>query len=165
MILLLLSLVIATPQNADKIQYGDHAFTIRETPMLGLWYYGDANLPPGKVRPPKFSSVDSSNWSGYRAKWLIKDSKLYLKKITGKIDGKNAKNEEIIKGKQFPLQAVWFSGRIHVPVGGVDDDSNKMLGVIVFEINKGIVTATKFHPELTYSYGWNGLPSKSVIEK
>ena len=154
---LLLMLMANTPQIPDTLVYGGENFAIQQIPMLGIWDYSEEDLPPGKMKPPEFDLQGSGNWKGYEAKWLIRDSKLYLMKIKAKRDGKRIKNDQIFLGKQFPLHAYWFTGRIHLSVGGYNEQTKKSESVIVFQVEKGVVTNQSFNSESDIPSEWNGL--------
>lgn len=154
----LLLIMLTTPQVADNLEYGGRVYSISETPMLGLWDYCDGEPAEGKTKPPEFDFGGSANWAGYRAAWLIQDSKLYLKKITAKRDGESIRNEQIIPDKKFPLLAVWFSGRIHLSVGGYNEIKQSSESVIIFHIEKGRIVDTTFESELKIQFDWNGMP-------
>jgi len=158
-------LVLSTFQIPGTLRYGEHTFTILEVPMLGLWDYGDGTPAPGKVKPPSFDFVSTANWKGYEATWLIKDSKLMLYEIMGKKDGKKVRNEDIFPGKSFPLLADWYTGRIHLRVGGYNQRQEAYEAVIVCHIEKGHVKKMTFEPILAIEPTWNGLsPSENEDE-
>ena len=79
----------ATIQVSDTVVLGGRTYEIQEIPMLGLWDHGEGSVGGGKQKRPKFEATNSANWVGYRAKFEIRDSKFYLRKIVGQIDGKN----------------------------------------------------------------------------
>ena len=159
MLCVLIAIVaLATPQPDDTLKYGDHTFAIREIPMLGLWDYGEGEPPHGKVKPPLFDFAGSGNWAGYEAKWRIRDSTLFLDSMTAKRGGKRIKNEQIFPGERFPLKAEWFTGRIHLPVGGYNEADQVYESVIVCHIENGTVVKMTFETSLRYTFGWNGLP-------
>jgi hypothetical protein len=78
--------------------------------------------------------------------------------MTAKRDGKKIKNDQIFPEKRFPLHADWFTGRIHIAVGGYNQRTEKSESVIAFHIEKGVVTETKFYPELEIPMEWDGIP-------
>jgi len=159
-----LCLLWATPAQATwqiprLIEFGNHTYGLEEIPMLGLWDYGPGSIGPGTQKPPPFEMTSSANNSGYVAQFGIRDSKLYLDKITGQIDGKTRRNEQIIPGPQFPIVAEWFTGRIHVQVGEYDNERRESNAVIIFHVEKGIVRKTDFAERMTLPGTWNGLPA------
>ena len=159
-LILILTLIAAvSPQSRSRLLYGDHTFWITEIPMLGLWNYDEGPPPAGKERAPQFDFDGFGNWSGYDATWLVRDSKLYLFKMTAKRDGKRIKNEQIFPEKPFPLHADWFTGRIHIAVGGYNQATSKSESVIVFEIEKGNIVKTNFHAQYEIPSQWNGISS------
>lgn len=167
MLLLVVLAAVSTPQRMDRLKYGDRMYGIHEIPMLGLWHYGDDEPPSGRFKAPQFDSGGSGNWVGYRAKWSIHNSTLYLDKIDARKNGKRIKNEEILVGKKFPLKADWYTGRIHLVVGGTSEEDNLTCeSVIVFHIEKGEVVKTTFEPKLSLVFAWNGLPfSHSEVQQ
>ncbi|HIE98175.1 MAG: hypothetical protein ABGZ53_00795 [Fuerstiella sp.] len=164
-VIALILVSVSSPQSKDLLLYGDHTFEINEIPMLGLWDYGDAEPAQGKKKPPTFDFAGFGNWAGYDATWLIRDSKLYLHKIRGERDGKRIRNEKILPDHDFPVVATWFSGRIHVAVGGFNHDTEKHESVIVFHVEKGIVQRTTFESSLEYTFEWNGMASGRSASK
>jgi hypothetical protein len=159
LILILMLTAAESPQSPSRLLYGDHTFRITEIPMLGLWHYEEGPPPAGKERAPEFDFEGFGNWSGYDATWLVRDSKLYLFKMTAKRDGKRIKNEQIFPEKTFPLHADWFTGRIHIAVGGYNQATRNSESVIVFEIEKGNIIKTSFHAHYEIPSQWNGIPS------
>ena len=133
--------------------------------MLGLWDYCDGEPADGKTKPPDFDFAGSGNWASYEAVWLVRDSKLYLKEIKAKRDGKPIKNAQILPGKKFPLQADWFSGRIHLAVGGYNERKQSSESVIIFHVEKGNVVETTFEPELKIQFEWNGMPPEQAAQQ
>ncbi len=160
----LLFLMAVTPQMSDMLEYGDHAYAIQQVPMLGLWDYSDDEPAKGKVKPPSFDVTSSANWKAYEAKWLVRDSKLYLQSITARQDGKPVKDGQIFPGKRFPWHARWFTGRIHIAVGGYDVATRKSESVIVFEVKEGNVVGTTFLPVYAIPSSWNGVATPDSDE-
>lgn len=151
----------ATPQLADTIVFGGRKYVFYEVPMLGLWDFEETRgfrVGSGRQKPPPFQVVSTGNWDGYEAQFEIRDSKLFLRRITGYIDGQERENEEILTRKKFPLQATWFTGRIHIGLGDMDEESGEMTAVIVFEVEKGIVKSMSFKERMKPVFTWNGLP-------
>jgi hypothetical protein len=164
-IALLLAVMATTPQVRDTLEYGNRDYLISEMPMLGLWDYCGAEPADGKTKPPDSDFAGSANWAGYEAVWLVRDSKLYLKEIKANRDGKPIKNAQILPGKKFPLQADWFSGRIHLEVGGYNESKESSESVIIFHVEKGNVVATTFEPELKIQFEWNGMPFEEDVQQ
>jgi hypothetical protein len=148
---------LATPQKVDTLRYGVHTFPISEMPMLGLWHVGDGEPPQGKSRPPSFEVTSSANWSGYSAEWGIARGKLLLFSISGRIKGKQVRNKAILPNESFPAVATWFTGKIHLPVGDFNEDTQEYESVIVFEIDKGVVRSKQYLPAARLPRTWNGL--------
>ena len=92
-----------TPQLMDELVLGGKRYHIYQVPMLGYWDYGDGSIGKGQVKPPHFDFSSTANSAGYQATWEITDSKLKLRRITGRIDGRRVKNRKIIdKNSQSP---------------------------------------------------------------
>ena len=161
----LLLVMMTTPQVRDTLEYGNRDYSISEIPMLGLWDYGDGEPAAGKTKPPDFDFAGSGNWVSYEAVWLVRDSKLYLKELKAKRNGKPIRNAQILPGKKFPLLADWFSGRIHLSVGGYNERKQISESVIIFHIEKGNVVATTFEPELKIQFEWNGMPPEQAAQQ
>lgn len=158
---LLADVALATPQLADTIIFGGRTYVLHEIPMLGLWDFEETRgfrVGSGREKPPPFEVRSTANWDGYEAQFEIRKSRLFVRRIAGYIDGKERTNEQIFVGKRFPLQATWFTGRIHIPVGDADERSGEVTAVIVFEVEKGIVKSTGFKDRIKPLYTWNGLP-------
>lgn len=147
----------STPQQPDIVRYGVNDFAIAQHPMLGFWHFGEGSLPEGKVRPPQFQLQSTSNWSGYVAKWEISRRRLFLLSVRGTVDGKDLKNSELLPGKRFPVFATWFTGRIQLPIGDFDEETDTFESVIVFDIQDGHVKSIGFLPSAKPNYSWNGL--------
>ena len=158
--ILICDVAVATPQTPDTLVFGGRQYAIREIPMLGLWDYGGGT---GKEKPPAFEARSSANWAGYRAQFEIRDSKLFLRRIVGWIDGKKRKDEEIIPGNRFPVVATWYTGKIHLPVGDFDDKTQESTAVIIFEIEMGAVKSVGFAERMKPVWTWNGLPHETKI--
>lgn len=147
-------LTFTTPQSLDSLEFGDNTFAIQQSPMLGYWSFnGEKNV--GKIKAPLFDFDGSGNWSGYKAVWEVRNSKLFLKSISGKIGGVKRRNAELLIDKKFPVEATWFTGRIEIPVGGVEDDGFA-IAIIQFQIEKGHVEDMSFVERGKMSTSWNG---------
>lgn len=165
---LISEVALATPQIADRIVFGGRTYVLREIPMLGLWDFEERRgfrVGTGRELPPPFDVRSSANWDGYEAEFEIRDSKLFLRRIVGALEGKERTNAEIMPGKTFPLHVTWFTGRIHLAVGDDDPKTGDMSAVIVFTIEKGNVTSLKFHERLQPPFTWNGLPAPAVDDQ
>lgn len=77
--------------------------------------------------------------------------------INGRIKGKDVKDKAILSDMTFPVVATWFTGKIHLPVGDFNEDTQEYESVIVFDVDKGIVKSKTFFPSARLSYSWNGL--------
>ena len=151
----------ATPQIPCTLRYGGRVYTIAEIPMLGLW---DSREPPapGRQRLPPFEVRSSANWAGYRAAFEIRDAKLLLRRVVGRIAERKRVNEEIIPGASFPLLATWYSGRIHLAVGDPDLQTHEARAVLIFEVERGRVRDLTFAKRLSLPGTWNGLEPSAV---
>lgn len=158
---LLGNVALATPQMADTIRFGGRDYWLFEVPMLGMWDFEERTgfrTGTGRQKPPPFDVRSSANWDGYEAVFEIRESKLYLRKIVGYVDGKMRKNAEVLPQKTFPLEATWFTGRIHLVVGDDDPDTGERTAIILFDIEQGQVKSTTFRERMTLPGTWNGLP-------
>ena len=111
----------------------------------------------GRHRPPTFDFTSTANWDGYIAKWFIRDKQLFLSTITGRIQGKDVKDQEILSGGRFPRHATWFTGNIYLPIGDFNDEKKEHESVLVFKIEKGDVKAMTFFPSTKIKPTWDGL--------
>ena len=151
------SMACASPQALDRLEYGGKKYAIHQSPMSGAWHEGEGEPPAGKFRRPTFDFRSFNNWGGYTASWGIRDKKLYLNHIEGRIDGKDVQNEAVLPKKRFPVVARWFTGKIHVSVGGYNQDTEEHEAIVVFEIDKGIVKSMSFVPSGKIVATWDGL--------
>jgi lysophospholipase L1-like esterase len=164
--LVAIGLVLATPtllpatiQVRDQLVWGDQTYRIEQSPMARYWRPRDDAADP---RPPMpaFQLQHTANWKGYEASWEIRDKKLYLKELTGKIDGKLMRNREIL-GEPFPRHADWFTGRIYVHLGQHDKQTARRKRGIEFRIRDGEVIETVNHDPLPkIPWAWNGVQSR-----
>ncbi len=164
-ILASLNVAATTPQIPNTLMFGGRKYAIHEIPMLGLWDYGEGSVGTGTEKPPTFQARNSANWVGYRAQFEIRESRLFLHRIGGRLDGKKRNDEELIPGKPFPIVASWYTGKIHLPVGDFDDSANEQTAVIIFSIERGVVTSVDFAERMKPVWTWNGLPQKEVPDK
>ena len=71
---------------------------------------------------PKFAEMDTSCWRGYVGEWEIRDDRLYLIGLDGRLEnGKEANLESIFPGFPDRVFAHWFSGTVRVPEGKLLD--------------------------------------------
>lgn len=162
---LLSNVALATPQIADTIRFGGRDYWLLEVPMLGLWDFEERmgfRTGTGREKPPPFDVRSSANWDGYEAVFEIRDSKLYLSKIVGYVGGTKRRNAEVLPKKTFPLEATWFTGRIHIAVGDDDPDTGERTAVIQFDIEQGQVKSMTFRERMKPPGTWNGLPSPNA---
>lgn len=151
----------ATPQMADIIIYGKRKYVLYEVPMLGLWDFEETRgypLGDGRKKPPQFDLRSTANWDGYEAEFEIRDSRLYLNKLKGYINGKKQLNEQILPEYKFPTVATWYTGRIHLAVGDADEQTGELTSVLVFEIEQGLVKSLSFQEKMQPDWTWNGFP-------
>jgi hypothetical protein len=154
----------ATPQIKHTVLFGNKTYVLDEIPMLGLWDYGAGNIGTGKQKPPEFDFLSSANNTGYQAEFEIRDSKFWLRQLTGQIAGQPWKNDEIIPGERFPIVAKWFSGRIHLAVGGFDEERQENISVIIFHVHQGTVTRSEYVERMKRTWTWNGLGEREKPE-
>jgi hypothetical protein len=147
----------ATVQQSDELRWGEQTYYILQSPMFGLWHIGPDNPPQGKMREPDFEWTTTANRKGYSPVWEIRDQKLFLQSITGRLAGKDLADQMILSGKKFPLQATWFSGKIFLPIGNYDANTRQYDAVIVFDIDQGNVKSMTFIPAARAMGSWNGL--------
>jgi hypothetical protein len=173
------SIAAATEQQQDTVAYGDHEYGILQRPIADLWYFGEGQPPQGMFRHPDFEWTITSNRAGYTVAWEIRNHQLLLTKIHGTVKAKDVKNEAILPGLltkirgtakltdvvneailpglTFPAVARWFTGKIHIAVGGFNQDAHEFEAIIVFEIDKGDVKSMAFVPAGQISRERNGL--------
>jgi hypothetical protein len=71
---------------------------------------------------PKFAEMDTSCWRGYVGEWEIRDDRLYLIGLEGRlVDGEEATLESIFPGFPDRVLAHWYSGTVRVPEGELLD--------------------------------------------
>lgn len=81
-------------------------------------------------RRPHFVPLNTANWRGYVASWEVRDGRLYLTKVAGRIcavamtwNCPQDQQREVELVDLFPVKAAepvfaeWFSGTLRVPVG------------------------------------------------
>ncbi|REK09912.1 MAG: hypothetical protein DWQ37_17555 [Planctomycetota bacterium] len=106
--------------------------------------------------PPKLEVTSSNNWGGYTAAWRIAGGKLLLDTISGRLDGEAVRDEALLPGKKFPVVATWFTGKLHLPIGDYNEQTQEYEFVIVFDIEKGIVQSKAMSMSARISRTWNG---------
>lgn len=146
-----------SPQEMDRVWYGGHRYAIAEHPMLGLWHIGEGEPPTGKSFPPNFDFESPSNWLRFSTTWEIWDSRLWLRSIRARVDGRRVRNNEILPNFTFPAEATWFTGKIHLPVGNFSAETQEFESVIEFSIDKGVVTSRRLISSACLGSSWNGL--------
>ena len=149
-------------EEPDTLVFGGRKYFIDEAPMLGLWNGG---VGTGTQERPTFQPHRSGNMRGYLPQFEIRESKLFLRRIVGRIDGKKRKNEEIIPGTPFPIVATWFTGDIHLFVGDVDSETQDSTAVIILHIHKGVAESMGFAERMRRVRTWNGLPEAGAVER
>jgi hypothetical protein len=160
-----LILASVSPQKSDVITFGEHNYAIQQVPMLGYWDYGKGSIGTGKVQPPNFDILESTNWSGYKATWEISNSKLLLTSISGSVGGKIKRNEDLVRNRKFPCKATWFTGVIEIPAGGYDATKELYSAIIEIRIKAGDVKSMGFRSEGILTTSWNGLSSQDEAKK
>jgi hypothetical protein len=108
------SLAGATIQVSDCLRYDSKDTIVLEFPLQ------DWLLRKG-APPVKFDEMATSSHKNYLAEWEIKDSKLRLVGFEATINGRRVSIDEIIPGAKLPVDAVWFTGNLHVPTGPAFD--------------------------------------------
>jgi hypothetical protein len=133
------SMAVATVQVSDRMQYDSKDTIVLECPLED-W------LLRKEARQVKFDVMSTSNYKGYLAEWEIKDSKLRLVGFEATVNGRRVSIDEIIPGAKLPVDAVWFSGKLHVPTGPALDTNGatfatwtKYEQLDVLEVKKGRV--------------------------
>ena len=67
---------------------------------------------------PAFAEMDTSCWRGYVGEWEIRDDRLYLIGLEGRlVSGEEAKLESIFPKFPDRVFAHWYSGTIRLPQG------------------------------------------------
>lgn len=91
-----------TAQVGDLMKYKGSKYAMRTEPLNIIIWRNDYELQAGW----------SCNWRGYRAKWKVKDNKLYLIHFKGKLqDGKKLTVKKMFQNQE-KVFANWFSGKI-----------------------------------------------------
>ena len=71
---------------------------------------------------PKLAEMDTSCWRGYVREWEIRNDRLYLIGLEGRLEnGKEANLESIFPGFPDRVFAHWYSGTVRVPEGELLD--------------------------------------------
>lgn len=150
-ILILLSIprfALATVQVLDRGWYEGSSCVFLDRPLEYLW----KDWP----QRPHFDEESTGNRKGYTAVWEIRESKLYLVsfKATSHTNGvkigwfvliprvtKNIGIDLVIPGVKLPVQASWYTGKLHVGIGEWAGTplNPKYQRLVVLEIEKGIV--------------------------
>jgi hypothetical protein len=113
-----LSLVFATAQAPDILIYNNDTLSMHSNPL-------ESYLETNPDNRPKSKGFSSANWRGYVAKWIIKDSLLWLvdvqvsemKKKNGKISFKVSSEQKTVTGDTIPIIASWFTGNLQISMG------------------------------------------------
>ncbi|MDQ3331086.1 MAG: hypothetical protein M3552_10595 [Planctomycetota bacterium] len=148
-------------QVQDSLKFGGRKYVINQQPMLGYWHdneWGSTGTKPF----PKFDFVSFNNWRRYDAAWFIADGQLWLDNLSGEIQGRKVKNEEIILDYAFPARADWFTGRIELAVGDQNRHTGKYSAVIVLHIEEGKVKKMTLMESAWLVGSWNGLDDRPV---
>ena len=107
-------------QLPDKILFDGKILDLYSNPLEQFWTNAK------KVRPAFFSSQECTR--GYIADWEIRDNKLLLKDIEGfynrnyiffRKKTKYTLKTLFRKSKNRPVSAVWFSGKLRIPIGNM----------------------------------------------
>lgn len=138
-----ISSVYATSQIRDVLQISDNYYPIRELPLNSL-------LTEDELIKIIKGEMCTASWRGYQADWELKEGYLWLNDIEKNPCNsgyKQLKAEVLFKGKEYPIKAGWFTGKLHMQIGEteylfVDNDENKdLIGVnfeaLIFVFKKG----------------------------
>lgn len=101
-----------TEQIADVLYIGETRYLISETP-LDQWIAAD------KLAALLSPQLCSASWRGYKALWELRGGALWLMEIQKNpcADGYQRLEASLLfKGKDYPLQANWYNGKIILPV-------------------------------------------------
>jgi hypothetical protein len=100
-----------TAQIPETLLYNGEKLAMCDEP-LSLWLkiLSDEESP--------FEEMSSANWRGYVGTWQIKDNRLYLVDLRGKLkNGAQGSIETFFPGFHDRVFAHWFSGQIRAPPG------------------------------------------------
>jgi hypothetical protein len=102
---------LATTQCSEILYLDGQQHSLISLPLEP--YYG-----PNHPRP-QFRAPNTATWRGYIGTWEIKGGVLYLKAIRAWTPQGEVGLETLFPGKQGPVAATWFTGKLRVPQGKV----------------------------------------------
>ncbi|MCC7166586.1 MAG: hypothetical protein IT565_03365 [Rhodospirillales bacterium] len=141
-----------TAQIADSIDIDGERLALFAEPLESYF----AGHPPR----PTFRPTSTANWRGYVASWRIRDNKLYITAIEGRIcepsraaphdpqcPSQPATLQSLFRTQETEVFADWFSGTLRVPKGAMTDYVH--MGYerrhefdLLITIERGVVRAT-----------------------
>jgi hypothetical protein len=141
---------LATTQFSDILYVNGQKCSLDSLPLEQ--YYG-----PGNPRP-QFRAPNTATWRGYIATWEIDRGVLYLKAIRAWTDQGQVGLEGLFPGRQGPVPATWFTGKLTVPHGkiikpAVPHSVYEKYLLITIEKGKVISQEVFDNPEKTRSLG------------
>ncbi len=158
LVMCLCALGFAVPcgaHSADDIVIGTCKYSMFQNPMLSYWDFGQDSLGVGTRKMPQLEQLSSVNAKGFEAEWCVRNGKLYLTHIKGRVDGKWHRDQKLMPECKFPVYADWFSGNLHLPVGEFADG---MVCEIVMTVcvEKGIVKNLSVSQNTAVVITWDG---------
>ncbi|WP_045858754.1 hypothetical protein [Teredinibacter purpureus] len=103
----------ATEQIKDVLSVGEARYSIRELPLNQLYGHD-------KLSSILNQELCSASWRGYKARWELKDSFLWLRGLEKNPCSNGYEPVEaklLFGGQEYPIKAEWFTGKIVLPVG------------------------------------------------
>lgn len=100
------------------------------------------------VEPP-FVGLNSACWRGYIGTWEIKDDRLYLIELEGRIGSGEANLETLFPGFPERVFAHWYTGTVRLPHGKLLDYvhggyASRYERDLFIEFERGLVKKTHF---------------------
>lgn len=130
-----------TAQIRERIGYQDKIHALCTEPLSALFAVR-GNKPP-------FQATSTALWRGYVGHWAIRENKLYLEDIKGKLkEGTEASLQTVFPDASGPVFADWYTGTLRIPQG---DRLRYVHGGyasiyeqdLLIDIEKGVVTRTQ----------------------
>ena len=104
-----------------------------------------------------FLALTTANYRGYQGTWEVKNNRLYLVAIDGRVQGKDHKWEDASLERMFPglvkdgkVDAIWFSGTIYAPGSRWGEklpdstrDEQMAKATLILKVTKGTVVVIK----------------------
>jgi len=121
---------------------------------LDVYYLENYNAIPdsnGQIKfknRPDFEVENTGCWRGYIGTWRIKDDKLFLIGITGRLNGTEINLKTLFPEAQDEVFAFWYTGLLRCPTGkllkyvhmGYESIYEKYL---LIDVKDGVVTVVK----------------------